>query len=476
MKILFAASEIAPFFRTGGLGEVAGSLPAALARLGSEVRAVMPLYKDVSQDFRDLMKLVGSFTVKLAWRNQYCGVYELKYNGVIHYFLDNEYYFKRPGAYGEYDDGERFAFFAKAALELLPFVGWKPDVIHCNDWQTGLVPVYLDLMKRSKPEVQSISTVFTIHNIEFQGKYNGMLLGDVFGIAGEHEGILQYDGALNLMKGAITASDSVTTVSPTYAKEILTPEYAFGLDNVIRQNAGKLSGILNGIDMDSYNPEFDEALFANYSAAAPDGKAENKIQLQKMLGLVEDSAVPMVGIISRLTNQKGIDLVGLAVEGLLSENVQLVVLGTGDWKYEQLFTDLQHKYPGKVSANILFSNDLSRKIYAACDLFLMPSRTEPCGLAQMIALRYGTLPIVRETGGLADTIKSISDDGEMGNGFSFVPYDSRDMFFTLKRALGFYMNKPLWSRLVRRAMESDSSWASSAREYLKTYERIKRSK
>ncbi len=470
MNLLFAASEIAPFFRTGGLAEVAGSLPAALAGLGVDVRAVMPLYQGIGEEYRDRMRLVTSFQVQLSWRSQYCGVYELAHNGVIHYFLDNEYYFKRPMAYGEFDDGERFAFFSRAILELPGHVGFTPDVIHCNDWQTGLVPVYLDIAKRHDPKLSAIKTVYTIHNIEYQGKYDGMMLGDVFGIPSEYEHLLQYDGALNLMKGAIVTADRVTTVSPTYSREIMSPEFAQGLHGILNAYSGKLSGILNGIDVTAYNPETDRSLFANYTKDQPEGKVRNKVQLQKMLGLTNDPDVPMIGIISRLTGHKGIDLIAGAMEGILNENIQLVVLGTGDWRYEQMFTDLACKHPGKVSASIVFSNDLSRKIYAASDLFLMPSRSEPCGLAQMIALRYGALPIVRETGGLADSIKSVSDDGAAGNGFTFAPYSSTDMLYTIRRALSFYSNRPLWHTLFERAMESDFSWASSAGQYLRVYE------
>jgi starch synthase len=472
MKILFAASEIAPFFRTGGLAEVAGSLPAALAKLGAGVCAVMPLYKEVGQEYRSQMKLVASFNVPLSWRNQYCGVYELKWEGLVYYFLDNEYYFKRPFAYGQFDDAERFAFYSKAVLEMIPHIGFKPDVIHCNDWQTGLIPVYLRLMGRTEPEYHSIKTVFTIHNIEYQGKYGKELLGDVFGLPDATMGMMEYNGSINLVKGAIVAADRVTTVSQTYSKEILTSEYSHGLDSILLENRYKLSGILNGIDVTSYNPETDKSIFSNYSIASIDKKAANKQQLQKMLGLAEDSAVPLIGLISRLVDHKGIDLISKIVEEMLSDNVQFVVLGTGEWQYEQLFINLQQKYPGKVSAHITFSNDLSRKIYAACDMFLMPSKSEPCGLSQIIALRYGSLPIVRETGGLADTIKSVTDDGASGNGFTFRPYNSADMLFTIRRALSFYARQPLWRKLAERAMTCDFSWSESARKYISIYKEI----
>lgn len=469
MKILFAASEVAPFFRTGGLSEVTGSLPAALTALGAEVRVVMPLYREVGEEHRSRMKLVSNFTVPLAWRNQYCGVYELSQGGITHYFIDNEYYFMRPFAYGQFDDAERFAFYSRAVLEMLPHVGFVPDILHCHDWQTGLIPVYLKSLYSKDSAYNAIKTVFTIHNIEYQGKYGKELLGDVFGLPEEMVGLLEYNGSLNLMKGAIAASDRITTVSPTYAREILTAEYASGLEGLLRDNSNKLTGILNGIDVESYNPATDKALFQNYTSGDFDGKAANKQQLQKMLGLKEDASVPMIGLISRLAVHKGIDLIGKAVEEILSENVQLVVLGTGDWQYEQMFMNLQQKYPGKVSTQIFFSNDMSRKIYAASDLFLMPSKSEPCGLAQLIALRYGTLPIVRETGGLADTIKSVTDDGSTGNGFTFGPYNSADMLFTIRRALGFYAIKALWPMFVKRAMACDFSWAESAKAYISIY-------
>jgi starch synthase len=472
MKILFAASEIAPFFRTGGLSEVAGSLPAALGKLGAEVRAVMPLYKEVGQEYRSKMKLVASFDVKLAWRSQYCGIYELKWGGVTHYFIDNEYYFKRPFAYGQFDDAERFAFYCMAVLAMLPHIDFIPDIIHCNDWQTALMPVYLKHVFQDEPAYEKIKTVFTIHNIEYQGKYGTELLSDVFGLAEDQLSMMEYNKNLNLMKSAIVTADRITTVSPTYSKEIMTSEYAQGLEAILQENRTKLSGLINGIDVVSYNPSTDKSIFKNYSVEDSDSKVENKKQLQKLLGLAEDPSIPMIGLISRLVDHKGIDLISGAIEELLNENVQFVVLGTGEWQYEQLFINLQRKYPEKVSTQVTFSNDMSRKIYAASDFFLMPSKSEPCGLSQLIALRYGTLPIVRETGGLADTIKSVSDDGTTGNGFTFGPYRSEDMLFTVRRALGFYADQTKWPMLVKRAMECDFSWEESARKYSTIYKEI----
>jgi starch synthase len=472
MKVLFVSGEVSPFFRTGGLGEVAGSLPEALKGLGADVRVVMPLYREVAEEFRCKMKEVATFEVQLSWRKQYCGVLELEWEGVPHYFIDNEYYFKRPFAYGQFDDAERFAFFCKAVVDMLPQIKFMPDVIHCNDWQTGLIPVYLQMRKKADKGYMKTRSVFTIHNIEYQGKYDRALLGDVFGVPQDMAGVPDYDGGLNLLKGAVVASDRVTTVSPTYAKEILTGEYAQGLDSILRDNQGKLYGILNGIDRKSYDPSADEALFANYSTDDLEGKAKDKAHLQKMLGLSENPDVPMVGIVSRLVDHKGIGIVASAMEEILSESLQFVMLGTGDWKYEQMFLENSRKYPGKVSANIVFSGDLSRKIYAACDLFLMPSKSEPCGLAQMIALRYGTLPIVRQTGGLTDTIQNVSDDGATGNGFVFGPFGRADMLWALRRALGFYANKEVWPKLVKRAMECDFRWERSAGEYLDIYKSL----
>ncbi len=472
MKILFAASEIAPFFRTGGLAEVAGSLPAALSRLGADVSAVMPLYSDVGAEHRSRMKLVKEFTVRLAWRSQYCGVLSLDQDGVTCYFIDNEYYFKRPFAYGQFDDAERFAFYSMAVLTMMAEIGYFPDVLHCNDWQTGLMPVYLKELFAGGEGYRDIRTVFTIHNVEYQGKYDKLLLGDVFSLPEKSMGALEYAGALNLMKGGIAASDMVTTVSETYARELMTHEYAHGLEGILRDNAAKLTGILNGIDGESYNPATDEALFVNYSADTCELKPQNKERLQRMLGLNVDESVPLIGLVSRLADHKGIDLITGAAEELLSGNVQLAVLGTGEWRYEQLFLSLMRKYPGKMSAQITFNNDMSRKIYAAGDLLLMPSRSEPCGLAQMIALRYGALPVVREVGGLADTIHSVSDDGSSGNGFSFKPYDRHEMLFTVRRALGFYGNAALWRTLVQRAMACDFSWKASAGKYMAIYQDI----
>lgn len=472
MKVLFVSSEAAPFYKSGGLGDVAGSLPAELKAGGAQVSAVMPLYSAIGEAWRSHMSLVTHFDVPLAWRRQYCGVYELQKDGVTWYFLDNEYYFKRSGAYGQFDDGERFAFFSKAVLEMLWRLNEYPDIIHCNDWQTALVPVYRKAHYASWPEYRGIRTVYTIHNIQYQGQYDMAVLGDVFALEPSQASLVEYNGAINLTKGAIVCCDKLTTVSPTYAAEILADEQSRGLGGILRENRYKLTGILNGIDTATYNPATDKTIFAPYSAQDPAPKAVNKRNLQQMLELPVNADIPVIGLVSRLVDHKGLDLISAVMDQLLDESLQLVVLGTGDWRYVQQFLDLQGRYPHKVSANIAFSEDMAHKIYAGSDLFLMPSLSEPCGLSQLIALRYGAIPVVRETGGLADTIHSVDDVGEGGNGFSFASYNAQDMLYTIRRALGFYRDKPVWDKLIRRAMACDFSWGESAKDYLGIYKQL----
>ena len=437
-KILFVASEARPFIATGGLADVIGSLPQALAKDPTyDIRVVLPLYSGIKQEMRRKMSFLGNIYVPLSWRNQYCGIFRYKQDAVTYYFLDNEYYFKRNGCYGFYDDGERFAFFSRAVLEILPFVGYYPDVLHCHDWQAALAAIYLKTIYSDRPEYQTIRALFTIHNIEYQGKYSLDILEDLFGISAEYRGLLEYNGCLNLMKGAIECCERFSTVSPTYASEIKTAQYAHGLQEIICNNANKLTGVLNGIDVDSYNPASDNALFANFTPDDFSGKAVCKKELQQMLGLpVKD--VPIIAMITRLVSHKGIELVKTVAEDILHEDLQFVLLGTGDKAYENFFRDLGTKYEGKVSANIAFNGDLSRKIYAGADLFLMPSISEPCGLSQMIASRYATVPIVRETGGLFDSIKPY---GNGGNGFTFASSNPYDMLYVIHEALDTYKNK-----------------------------------
>lgn len=472
IKLFYVASECQPFCATGGLGDVMGSLPKNVkaTNKSADVRVVLPLYGDIRQEYRDKMSFWGYTYVDLAWRRQYCGVMELKQDGVIYYFIDNEYYFKRAGQYGHYDDGERFAFFSKAALSILPLIGFIPTIIHCNDWQTALVPVYLKTLFHDE-YFRNIRTVFTIHNIAYQGKYDPAILGDVFGLGEHSRSIVAYDGDINLMKGAIVCCDVLSTVSPTYAEEIKTPEYSYGLHYIIKQNSYKLRGIINGIDVKFYSPSNDDALFVKYDKKSADGKNKNKTQLQQMLNLPVDENIPMVSMISRLVDLKGIDLLIQSVDELMKNHLQLVILGKGDVQYENILRSFEHRYPNKVRVIIAFNQDLSRKIYASSDIYLMPSKTEPCGLAQMIASRYGAIPIVRETGGLNDSILDFGTGH--GNGWTFKNYNFRDFLYVVKNAVEVYHNhKDAWNDLRNIVFNADFSWEKSAKEYWKTYESL----
>lgn len=471
MKVLYVASEALPFAASGGLADVAGSLPQALRRRKVACRVVMPLYGTISNEMRANMKFITNIMVPVSWRRQYCGIYEAKAGGVIYYLIDNEYYFKRATLYGHYDDGERYTFFSRAVLEILPYIDFKPDIIHCNDWQSALVPVYYSTIYANREGYTGIKTVFTIHNIQYQGKYGNDVLGDLFGLGEEYTSLLQFGDCLNLMKGGIECANKVTTVSNTYANEILDPWFSHGLDTILRDRSYKLSGILNGIDTIGYDPETDKDIFVNYSAKDPSGKAKNKAALQEVFGLPVRDDVPVMGIVTRLVAHKGLDLIKRIMWDLLaSTDMQLVVLGSGDWEYEAFFKELASNFPGKVGLRIGFVPDMARKIYAGSDLFLMPSKSEPCGLSQMVALRYGSVPIVRETGGLKDTITD-SGDGK-GNGFTFKSYDAYDMLDAINRALAAYSNREYWSKLVERALKCDNSWGKSAKEYIKLYESL----
>lgn len=466
-KILFAASECTPFIATGGLAEVIGSLSKSLAQDEEyDVRVVLPLYSDIRGDYRQRFTYLGNINVPLGWRNQYCGIFSYEESGVTFYFLDNEYYFRRGGCYGYYDDGERFAFFSRAVMEILGFLQFYPDVLHCHDWQSALAAIYLKTIYCHRREYSLIRAVFTIHNIEYQGKYSLDVLEDLFGISNDYRYLLEFDGCANLMKAAIECSETFTTVSPTYAEEIKRAEYAHGLQGEVERNAFKLRGILNGIDVKSYDPATDPALFAPYSAENPAGKEICKAELQKMLGLPVREDVPVVAMISRLVAHKGLDLVRAAIEELLADDVQFVLLGTGDSEYESYFKDLANRYKGKAVSIIAFNGDLSRKIYSGADIFLMPSKSEPCGLSQMIASRYLTVPVVRETGGLYDSIKPY---GAGGNGFTFAAYNAGDMLYVLREAVSLYKNKPEWQKLMIKAGTTDFSWQRSAEEYKKLY-------
>jgi starch synthase len=468
MKVLYCTSEARPFAATGGLADVAGSLPQALRQRLVGCRVVMPLYEDIPQNLREGMRFLTSLSVPVAWRRQYCGIFEARSGGVIYYFVDNQYYFKRHGLYGHYDDAERFAFFSRAILEMLPYIDFKPDIIHCNDWQTSMVPTYYSIFYANNDWYRGIKTVITIHNILYQGKYGKELVEDVLGIPNSDFSILEYDDCVNMLKSAIETANRVTTVSPTYAQEILDPWFSSGLDGILRERQWKLSGILNGIDTNSYNPATDPDIYQNYTVDNISKKAENKRALQERLGLMQDPNVPMIGMVTRMVSHKGLDLVKETLDGIMwKSNIQFVILGNGDWEYENFFRDMQNKYPGRLCACIGFIPELSRKVYAGADLLLMPSKTEPCGLSQMIALRYGTIPIVRETGGLKDSVQD-SGDGK-GNGFTFQNYQSGDMVNAINRALEGYQNQEGWQQLVERAMRCDMSWGCSAKEYIKLY-------
>ncbi len=471
MKVLYASSEALPFIASGGLADVAGSLPQALRKRLVGCRVVMPLYDNIKQELKDTMKFITNISVPVAWRRQYCGIFEAKAGGVIYYLLDNQYYFKRDSLYGFYDDAERFAFFSRAILEILPHIDFKPDIIHCNDWQTALTPVYYSTMYAQRPGYENIKTVFTIHNIQYQGVYGEELLDNVVGVDHAHKNLLEYDGTVNLMKGAIESANAITTVSPSYAKEILDPWYSHGLDPILRERSFKLRGILNGIDVVNYDPETDKDIFKNYTSDNIRGKYVNKRELQKLLGLPEKSDTPVMGMVTRLVSHKGLDLCKAVLDELLATtDIQLAILGSGDYQYEEFFRNLAARYPDKVGLCLGFIPDLARKIYAGADLFLMPSKSEPCGLSQMVALRYGTIPIVRETGGLRD---SVTDSGDnQGNGFVFSSYNAHDMLHAIRRAVEGYSDKDGWAILVKRAMDSDNSWGKSANEYIKMYKEV----
>ena len=464
-KILFVGSEVLPFAATGGLGEVLGSLPKALAARGDyDVRVMMPYYSDIGEQYRNSAKYLCNYNVGLSWRNLYCGLFELKQDNVTYYFIDNEYYFHRDGLYGFYDDGERYAFFCKAVMDSFYFIDFMPDIIHANDWQTALIPIY----NNSKYHYD-IKLIFTIHNIEYQGQYDLKILPTVFDLPPEAGAYVEYEGCINLVKGAIETSDCVTTVSESYAKELEDAAFAHGLQDMIRKNNWKTRGILNGIDAEGYDPATDTAIAHNFTPDDFTGKAQDKLELQRLAGLREDAGVPVIAIISRLVAHKGLDLITKAMENIVRNcEVQLVVLGKGDRKYEDYFIWLQNQYNGKVSAMITYNKDLSRKVYAGADMFLMPSKAEPCGLSQMIACRYGTVPIVRETGGLRDSIVDCSY-GEV-NGFTFADYNPDDMANAIYRAIDLYYNNPEgWDKLRKYISTIDFSWAKSADKYDEMY-------
>ena len=478
-KLLFVGAEVMPFAATGGLGDVMGSLPAAIKakkKNDVDVRVILPLYGVVSDYWRSQMKDEVVFYFNLAWRNSYCGIKSLVKDGVTYYFVDNEYYFKRGALYGFFDDGERYAYFCKAVMEAIIRLDFRPDVIHANDWQSALTVVYLNTKYRNVEALENTKSVFTIHNIEYQGKYSFSILGDVFDLGPENYALMRYDNCINLMKAAIECADCVSTVSPKYAEEIKTPEYSHGLYHVLERNSHKLCGILNGIDYDYYNPAKDTSLAKNYDRRnTVNGKRENKKALQREYGLPEREEVPMLAIISRLATHKGLDLVEeIAYDVVANHDVQFVILGKGEARYERFFKGLEAAYPDKVRALLTYDRDLSKKIYAAADIFVMPSKSEPCGLSQMIASRYGAMPVVRETGGLYDSIKGYwVDNGEVkGNGFTFANYNSWELRDRIEAAISLYWDKPAYKKFVSKITGTDFSWAISAEKYMEMYESL----
>ncbi|MCR5806525.1 MAG: glycogen synthase [Oscillospiraceae bacterium] len=468
MNILFTASEALPYAASGGLADVVGSLPKAIGRAGHDCRIVLPLYKGIKPELKEKLKFLLNFTVDVGWRKQYCGVFEGEVNGVKYYLLDNEYYFARDGLYGYYDDCERFVFLSRAVMELLSHIDFKPDIINCNDWQTALVPVYYQCVYKFRPGYEDIKTVFTVHNIQYQGRYGMDVLSDIIGLPMYHSKILEYDGAINLMKGAFETADKITTVSPSYAWEILDPWYSHGMDRALAGKQYKLCGFLNGIDTELYDPEKDSLIAKNFSAEDISGKRDCKKALLKELKLSDDGS-PVIGIITRFVSHKGIDLIKYVFEEMLNLGCEFAILGAGEKMFEDFFKEMSWRRNDRVSVNLGFKPDLARRIYAGADMFLMPSQSEPCGLAQMISMRYGTLPIVRETGGLRDSVRDAG--GENGNGFTFKTYNAHDMLSAVSRANDYYHSDG-WNDLVKHVMKEDYSWDSSAKLYIGLYESL----
>ena len=475
MQIVFASAECAPFVKTGGLGDVAGSLPAALVRAGAEVIVMVPKYATIKDEYKSQMEHFADFYVSLGWRNEYCGLEKLEHDGVTYMFVDNERYFARDYPYGFFDDGERFAFFSKAITESLQHLpaGFDCDILHCNDWQTALAPVFLREFYQGLPLYDRVKTVFSIHNVAFQGQFSDTVLEDILGVAHIPAAATQLrcDAcSINYMLGALHYADAITTVSPTYAGEIQTPEFGEGLDGVLRERSYALQGILNGIDVAGFDPATDKRIAANYTVEDRSGKAVCKAKLQEELGLEVRDDRPLMVMVTRLTRQKGLDLVMYALDRILAGGVQVAVLGTGDRDYEDGLRYFQDKYPGTMAARIEFDPALSQRMYAAADMFLMPSKFEPCGLSQIIAMRYGTLPIVRETGGLKDTVQPYNEFTGEGTGFSFTNFNGDEMGDAVFRAARlFWDNREAWNQLVTQAMSQDFSWTRSADKYLDLY-------
>ena len=470
MKVLYVTSEAAPFAASGGLGDVMGALPAAVKKElgeGNEVSVILPLYSAMKECYREKMEVYCDISFSLSWRKTGCRVYRLLWNGVSYYFVENHYYFDRASLYGDFDDGERFAFFSRAVIEFMLQKGQVPDVLHANDWQTALTVIQIKTLFRDHPAFRALTTVYTIHNIEYQGKYGMEALGDIFGLSDIFRGCVEFDGCINLAKGAIVLCDKLNTVSPRYAEELCDPYFAFGLSGIITENSYKFRGIINGIDVDVFNPENGDIAVSYSAKNAVTGKAANKTALREEIGLSNPKNVPLVAMVTRLTEGKGVDLVLRVLEEFLQDNVQFVLLGTGDKCYEDAFSEICGRYPEKARALIKFDRELSKRIYASADIFLMPSKTEPCGLAQMIACRYGTVPVVRDVGGLHDSIPPVRDGGI---GYRVETYNAHELLFRLREAEGLYQDRTEWRKLMSRVMAADFTWQNSARKYIQFYQ------
>lgn len=476
-KVLYVASEAVPFIKTGGLADVVGSLPKCFPKEYFDVRVVIPKYACIKQQFKDQLHYITNFYMDLNWRQQYVGIFEMEYEGIKFYFIDNEEHFSGDKPYyGMPADLEKFAFFSKAALSILPVIDFRPDIIHCHDWQTGLIPVYLKERFQGSDFYRGIKSIMTIHNLKFQGVWDIKTIKNITGLSDYFftPDKLEANKDANYLKGGLVYADAITTVSNTYAEEIKTPFYGEGLDGLMQARSNSLRGIVNGIDYDEYNPETDPMLVKNYNAKTfRKEKVKNKVALQEELGLEKDPKKMMIGMVSRLTDQKGFDLVTHVMDELCNDEVQFVILGTGDERYENAFRHFAWKYPNKVSTNIYYSEAMSHKVYAACDAFLMPSLFEPCGLSQLMSLRFGTLPIVRETGGLKDTVEAYNEYEKTGTGFSFTNYNAHEMMHTVRYAEQiFYDKKRDWNKMVERAMTADFSWKTSAKQYEELYRYI----
>lgn len=471
VNVLYIVSECVPFVKSGGLADVAGALPKYLNKLNMNVRVMLPFYSQIPSKYKDEAKLIKELTINLGWRKQYCGLYELNLEGTTYYFIDNEYYFNRDKLYGHFDDGERYAFFTIAAIECVKEIDFKPDVIHCHDWHTAMIPFFMKEYEALKDVNPNIKSVFTIHNLQFQGVFPKVLMDDILGIDEKYftDQYLKFYDCINFMKAGIISSDIVTTVSPTYKDEIKHEFFGEQLDGLLREYDNKLFGIVNGIDETIYDPSTDRRIHTQFDQFSIEKKVENKLHLQQKLALKEDENIPIIAMVSRLTSQKGIDLIQHVFPQIMDNNVQVIILGTGDKEFENFFKAMEHNYYEKVRSYIGFDENFAHQIYAGADLFLMPSLFEPCGLGQLIAMKYGCVPIVRETGGLNDTVQSYNEETKSGNGFTFSNFNAHDMLFTIDRALSVYNKKQHWKSVLKNAMDRDSSWLQSAKEYAKLY-------